>query len=42
MPLIQRFAVREQRVLVFKGIAPGGTVVSKGAILLDNQIDLAQ
>ena len=35
-------AVREQRVVVFKGIAPGETVVSKGAILLDNQIDLAQ
>lgn len=35
-------AVRDQRVVVFKGIAPGETVVSKGAILLDNQIDLAQ
>jgi len=35
-------AVREQRVVVFKGIAPGETVVSKGAILLDNQIDLAE
>ena len=35
-------AVREQRVVVFKGIAPGETVVSKGAILLDNQIDLAK
>ncbi len=34
-------AVRDQRVVVFKGIAPGETVVSKGAILLDNQIDLA-
>jgi len=27
---------------VFKGIAPGETVVAKGAILLDNQIDLAE
>ena len=35
-------AVRDQRVVVFKGIAPGETVVSKGAILLDNQIDLAE
>ena len=35
-------AVREGRVVVFKGIAPGETVVSKGAILLDNQIDLAE
>src|SRR5450432_152734 len=35
-------AVRDQRVVVFKGISPGETVVSKGAILLDNQIDLAQ
>src|SRR5882724_7436597 len=35
-------AVRDQRVVVFKGIAPGETVVSKGAILLDNQIDIAE
>jgi membrane fusion protein, heavy metal efflux system len=35
-------AVRDGRVVVFKGIAPGETVVSKGAILLDNQIDLAE
>jgi len=35
-------AVRDGRVVVFKGISPGETVVSKGAILLDNQIDLAQ
>ncbi|MES1177242.1 MAG: efflux RND transporter periplasmic adaptor subunit [Myxococcales bacterium] len=35
-------AVRDQRVVVFKGIAPGETVVSKGAILLDNQIDLSE
>jgi membrane fusion protein, heavy metal efflux system len=35
-------AVREQRVVVFRGIAPGETVVSKGAILLGNQIDLAE
>jgi len=35
-------AVREQRVVVFSGIAPGETVVSKGAILLGNQIDLAE
>jgi multidrug efflux pump subunit AcrA (membrane-fusion protein) len=35
-------AVRDQRVVVFKGIAPGETVVSKGAILLDNQIDSAE
>ena len=35
-------AVREQRVVVFKGIAPGETVVAKGAILLDNQIDLSE
>ena len=35
-------AVREQRVVVFKGIAPGETVVAKGAILLDNQLDLAE
>jgi len=35
-------AVRDQRVVVFKGIAPGETVVSKGAILLDNQLDLAE
>lgn len=35
-------AVREQRVVVFKGIAPGETVVSRGAILLNNQIDLAE
>ena len=34
--------VRDGRVVVFKGIAPGETVVSKGAILLDNQIDLAE
>jgi cobalt-zinc-cadmium efflux system membrane fusion protein len=35
-------AVREQRVVVWKGIAPGETVVSKGAILLGNQIELAE
>ena len=35
-------AVRDGRVVVFKGIVPGETVVSKGAILLDNQIDLAE
>ncbi|HEY4107048.1 MAG TPA: efflux RND transporter periplasmic adaptor subunit [Polyangiaceae bacterium] len=35
-------AVRDGRVVVFKGIAPGETVVSKGAILLDNQIDLSE
>ena len=35
-------AVRDQRVVVFKGIAPGEIVVSKGAILLDNQIDIAE
>ena len=35
-------AVREQRVVVWKGIAPDETVVAKGAILLDNQIDLAE
>jgi membrane fusion protein, heavy metal efflux system len=31
---------REGRIIVVQGIAPGDTVVSKGAILLDNQIDL--
>jgi RND family efflux transporter MFP subunit len=34
--------VREGRVVVFHGIAPGETVVSKGGILLDNQIDLSE
>jgi hypothetical protein len=34
--------VREGRVVVFHGIAPGETVVAKGGILLDNQIELSE
>jgi cobalt-zinc-cadmium efflux system membrane fusion protein len=34
-------SVRENRITLLSGISPGETVVAEGAVLLDNQIDLA-